>query len=310
MRRMNSYIEIGKHTFQTGRVSSVRIKRSRKTIGNTAIIKLPNYRKQLDSEINVGDPVLIKLGYDGNLVTEFTGYVSSVSPKSPLEIQCEDQIWKLKQQQVTKSWKQTSLHQVLKYLIPNTEIECQDIEMSPFRLNKVNKAEALAKIKSDFGLDAFFRKGKLYVGFAYNERNTPVVKYHFQENAQVHQLVYKKKNSVKLKVKAISILPDNTRITVELGDKDGDQRTLHYYNKTAADMNVLAKEHIKQMKYDGYRGAFKSIGGVPFVDHSMIVDLEDNKYVNRAGSYFVDQVITTYDTNGYKRVITLGKKAA
>ncbi|MDB0600689.1 hypothetical protein PL373_05930 [Tenacibaculum maritimum] len=307
---MSSYIEIGKHIFKTGKVNSVRVKRSRKTIGNTAVIKLPNYRKQLDSEINVGDPVLIKLGYEEDLITEFTGYVSSVSPKSPLEIHCEDQIWKLKQEQVTKSWKSTSLHKVLKYLVPDIDIECQDIEMSPFRLNKVNKAEALAKIKSNFGLDAFFRNGKLYVGFAYNEKGTPLEKFHFQENARVHQLVYKRKESVKLKVKAISILPNNTRITVELGDKDGDQRTLHYYNKTAADLNIIAKEHIKQMKYDGYQGAFKSVGGVPFVDHSMIVKIQDNKYLNRAGSYFVDQVITTYDKNGYKRIITLGKKAA
>ena len=307
---MNSHITIGKHVFKTGKIHAVRIKRSRKTIGNTAVIKLPNYRKKLDSEINVGDPVLIKLGYDGNFVEEFTGYVASVSPKSPLEIHCEDELWKLKQEQVSKSWKKTSLHEVLKYLVPNNQIECQDIEMSPFRLNKVNKAEALAKIKSDFGLDAFFRGSKLYVGFAYNEKDTPVVKFHFQKNAQVHRLVYKKKESVKLKVKAISIMPNNTRIAVELGDKDGDQRTLHYYNKTAAALTLIATEHIKQMKFDGYRGSFKTTGGFPFVDHSMIVQLQDDKYINRAGSYFVDEVITTYDENGWKRVTTVGKKAA
>lgn len=309
MRKMDSYIEIGNYIFRTGKVNAISIKRSRKNIGNTATIRIPNFQKKLDGLLKVGDPVLIKFGYDGDLKEEFAGYVTGIKPKSPLEISCEDELWKLRQETVTKSWKSTNLQEVNNYLLPGAEIETQPIVMAPFRLDRVSKAEALAKIKNEFGIDVFHRLAKWYVGFAYNEKNTPHVKYHFQKNAWMDQLEYKKEEDIKLQVKAISILPNNKRIEVDLGDKEGDTRTLHFYNKTEAEIRSLASEKIKQMKHDGYVGKFKA-KGLPFIDHSWIVELQDDFYTNRAGNYFVDEVITTYDENGINREIVLGKKAS
>lgn len=309
MRKMNSYIELGNYIFRTGKVNAVSTKRSRKNIGNTATVRIPNFEKNLDGKLKVGDQVVIKLGYDGQLREEFKGYITSIAPKSPLEISCEDELWKLKQETVTKSWRSTTLNEVLNFLLPGALIETQPIKLEPFRLDRVNKAEALAKLKSEYGIDVFFRNDKWYVGFAYNESNTVKVKYHFQKNAWMDRLEYRKEEDVKLRVKAISILPNNDRIEVELGDPEGDIRTLHFYNKTEAEIRALAAEKIKQMKHDGYQGKFKA-KGLPFIDHSMVVDLEDEKYKNRAGSYFVDEVTTTYDEQGFNRTIELGKKAS
>lgn len=317
MRKMDSYIEIGNYIFRTGKVNAISIKRSRKTIGNTATIRVPNFQKKLDGLIKVGDPILIKIGYDGDLKEEFAGYVTGITPSSPLEIVCEDELWKLRQETVAKTWKSTTLDELLEFLLPGVEIETQPIILEPYRIDNVNKAEALAKLKTEFGIDVYFRSGKWYVSFAYNERgetdnleaaSTPHVKYHFQKNAWMDELQYKKKEDIKLRVRGISILPNNQRIEVQLGDSDGDTRTLHFYNKTEKEVRYLAENLLKQMKYDGYRGKFKA-KGLPFIDHSWIVELQDDFYKNRAGNYFVDEVTTTYDENGINRFIELGKKA-
>lgn len=305
---MNSYITIGNYVFRTGKIHAIAVKRSRKNIGNTATIRIPNFQKKLDGLLNVGDPVFIQFGYDGKLVEEFSGYVTGVSPKYPLEISCEDELWKLKQETVNKSWKTSTLEEVLQELLPGAEVETQPIELKPYRISRINKAEALAKLKKEYGIDVYFRNKKWYVGFAYNETNTEEVNYHFQKNAWMDQLEYKREQDIKLKVKAISILPNNKRIEVDLGDPDGDTRTLHFYNKTEAEIRYLAEEKIKQMKHDGYVGTFKA-KGLPYIDHSMVVNLQDDLYKNRAGKYFVDEVMTTYDEQGINRRITLGKRA-
>lgn len=311
---MNSHITIGNYVFKTGKTNSVKITSSRKVIGDTAVIKLPNYRSgstKLDSLISEGDVVIIKLGYDEIYNVEFEGYVSEIKPSTPLEIICEDEIWNLKQEQVSMSWKKTSLHNVLRYLVPDATIECLDIDLSPFRLDKVSKAEALAKIKREFGLDVYFRNKKLYVGFAYQEKGVKEVRYNFQKNVpKGDSLTYKTKKGVKIKVKAISILKNNKRIEAEVGDKDGELRTLHFYNITSqSDLKKIAEEKLDLLKYDGYRGKMKA-KGVPFVTHSARAELNSDKFPDRKGKYFIDEVITSYDGSGFKRELEIGKKAS
>lgn len=313
MVNMNSHITIGAYVFKTGKLNGVKIQSSRKVIGDTASIFLPNYYKgsdRFDSLVQEGDPVEIQLGYDGDYRTEFIGYVKEVKPNTPLEIVCEDETWRLKQEQVSMSWKETTLHDVLRYLVPDVQIECINIDLSPFRLDKVSKAEALAKIKKMYGLDVYFRGKKLYVGFAYQESGLNEVKYHFQKNAIHGDLTFKTKKTVKIKVKAVSILKSNEKLEVEVGDEDGELRTLHFYNITKTDeLKAIAEEKLELLKYDGYRGKMKA-KGVPFVVHSTKVQLEDDKYPKRTGKYFIDEITTTYDSGGFNRTIELGRKAS
>src|SRR5689334_10395974 len=103
MVKMNSRILIGSLVF-TNQVNRVVIEESWKNITQTATIKLPRFEKLVgDSnyKIKVGDRVVIQLGYDDVLLTEFEGYVSSRSFNSPLEFMCEDEMWKQKQRTVT-----------------------------------------------------------------------------------------------------------------------------------------------------------------------------------------------------------------
>ena len=84
---MSSYITIGDYIFR--HVNSINIQSDMNNISDTCTIKLPNVKGMLEKKIKPGQFVTVSIGYDDNLVQEFTGYVATISPKIPLEIVCE-----------------------------------------------------------------------------------------------------------------------------------------------------------------------------------------------------------------------------
>ena len=96
MLNMNFHIEIG--NYQLMMVDSVKIKTSVEQLSDTATILLPgsvfNKYLEVESKIARGDKVLIKLGYDDNLVTEFEGYIESISTDDgAITLNCEDELF-------------------------------------------------------------------------------------------------------------------------------------------------------------------------------------------------------------------------
>lgn len=323
---MDSLITIGDYEFKN-QCNSVEVFSSFKILTDWAVIKLPNFQDEnkvkLEKLIKVGDAVTVMLGYDDELYKEYEGYVTQIVPGAPLEIRCEDEMWMLKQVQVNKSWKSISLKEMLREILPTgTTIECPDIVLSPYKIDRVSVAKALEQLKEEFLLVAYFRDKKLYVGLAYQEKNNGEVNYHFQKNALMVDLTYMRKEDIRVKVKAISMQHDGKSISVEVGDGaidedfkagskviDAEQVTIHWYNKTKAELKVLAKEAINKLKYDGYRGAFKA-KGIPRPKHSMVANLMDDKYPERVGSFFIDSIKTTYNrSTGFTREIELGRSS-
>jgi hypothetical protein len=317
MLAMSSYIEIGDNVFT--KVNSVAIESSLKEITQTAAIKLPNLRKLIDLEegsderlrINVGDKVIIRLGYDNNLETEFEGYVSEISPKTPIEIRCEDEMWRLKQQVVNMAWKTITLKTLIAYLYdgPVEEKGMPDIALANFRLERISKAKALLEIKEKLGLSIYFRGAKLFVGFPYSEVLDEVY-YSFQKNLPFAQdsLVFKREEDIKIKLTAISVSKDNVSTQEEIGDTDGEPRTLHFYNLSPRELKEQAKQALIRLKYSGYQGSLKTFGK-PFCTFGMIADIGDSKFPNRSSSVFIDKVMVEYGSSGFRRTIELGRRA-
>ena len=133
---LNSDITIG--TLRFAGVHEVRIRRSMKTLMDTAIIKLPSLcrisagkRKsavvQTTGELfKDGDPVTINLGYNdtsvlsgaatpviagnnGGLGTEFQGFVKRRDLNMPLEVECEGYSYALRQTKNTGDYTKTTI---------------------------------------------------------------------------------------------------------------------------------------------------------------------------------------------------------
>lgn len=310
MKKMCSHIIIGDYEFNY--VHAVRVESSWKTLTDTCAIEMPNVEGMLDKVVRAGQEVIVRLGYDDVLVEEFRGYVSAISPRQPILIECQDEMWKLRQQSVSKSWRSIGLKALLKELAPTVTLSnsVPDITLAPFRLDKVTVADALDTLKDQYGIAVFFRGPELYAGLPYMLDEEPFDwVYGIQANvASFGSLEYRRAEDVKVKLKAISIKSDNTREEVELGDSDGELHTLHFYGLGKAELKKQAEAKMGLLKFDGYKGSFLAFGQ-PNPQHSGIVELEDEKYPERAGRYFIDQVVTMYGPGGYRREVTLGKVA-
>ncbi len=315
---LSADILIGKYRFK--QVVNVRIERSSRLIGDRATVELPlsftlENKQQLTTEkaIHRGDKVLIQLGYDDNLQTEFAGYVSDVKARNEKTIiECEDNAFLLRKNIPNKAYRKTTLKEILNYVANHCGVELSgqiaDVNFDRFILRNVSGLQVIKKLKDTYGLSAFFDyDGRLYVGLAYTY-NTGTVKYDLQKNVVKSNLEFKRAEDIKLKVHAISVLKDNKRLEVEIGDADGDLRTLYFYNITSeAELRRLAQQEMDKLKYTGYRGTITGFG-LPLARFGMSATIEDSNYPERAGVYYIESVKIDFGQNGFRRTVELGPR--
>lgn len=309
-------IVVGKFKFT--QVTGVSLESSWKSPGAKATITLPGLKGLLakgTNGIKRGDAVEIKLGYNGSLVTEFSGYVTHVSPNIPMTIECEDSLFLLRSVEIKKDGANTTLTEVLNLIkekVPSIELAGKplDMQFTGLRLN-YNAATVLQKFADEYSLVSYFRGNKLYVGLpGLVEEAGRTVIFAQGKNVISTNLEFKTKEERKIRFKVIGIDPKTKkRIELNMGDADeeGELRTLFYVAKDAETMRKVAQAEIDAYKYDGYEGSFTAFG-LPYVQHSDLVEFQDQYFPERSGTYEVDAVRVSSGTNGYRREITLGRR--
>lgn len=318
---LNSRITVGNYVFRN-RVSSLNIKSTWKSIYDSCVIELPNIRKVLDTSIKVGDAVRVELGYDGNYVNEFVGYVSAFSPTHPIKLHCKNEMWQLMQKSVNggkgKVFVNSTIKDIITYLAPDAEFNGNSEKLSKFIIQPSvrNIAEAIQKVCDMVGLCAYYNipegeaKAQLYIGLPYVRDGFKEVNYNFQKNCVLgvrDELTFHKKEDFNVKVVYKSRDSKGKIKEVVRGDNDGDTITMNYgFELTDEQMTTNADDILKRYQFDGYRGKFKAFG-IPVVRHSDTVNLYDEKFPERKGSFLVDATEVDYNENvGLQRLITLG----
>lgn len=307
-------IRIGDYAFS--HVHSMEIKSSRNTLGETAVIKLPRRYKlhNLNETLKAGMPVYMEAGYNSQVYDKWSGYVSYVRPTIPVQIECEDEIYHLKRKAIApKSWESTTLKDVLSFIVPDIQADVPDIKLAPFYItgNNLNAAICMEKIRSAYPFDIYFRHGKLFAGFPYTDKeaaNHTPVKYDIRKNVIANNLTYRRAEDVRIKLKAVSFMPNNELIEVEWGEDGGELRTWHEYNKTRDELMVIVKEKLKTYKSDGYSGYLTAFG-LPAPIHGQIAEISDSEFPDHYGRYFIDTVNTSIGITGYRRTVYIGRKA-
>lgn len=310
-------ITIGNYVFNY--VHSVKIEQTWKELGSFATVQFPNiarfegFKNQLEDKIKIGQRVSIELGYSQTgLFTEFEGYISEIKPNIPFEIKVEDEFYTLKKSnKITKSYAQVEVKKLLKELVPEVTIakETPTITIDNFLIRDATKAEVLQELKNKYLLTMYYRGKNLFVGLPYTEKiNSEPARYHLQRNVVSTNLQYQSKENIKLQIKAISILKDGKKIEVEVGDKDGQVRTLNYQNITDKEvLKKIATTDLEKYKYDGYTGSITALG-YPYCSHGFTAEIVDDFYPERAGDYAIDKVSVSFGANGFRREVELGAR--
>lgn len=312
-------LKIGSVAFKS--VHDVQIKRSIYNLAATAVIKVPvtavlkrageppTYIETAEA-VKVGDPVEIRLGYDGQMNTEFVGYVKRLNYKIPLEIECEDEYYLTRSINCVFSKKETTLKQCLSTILPGIKLGvCADLTLKNFIINNKPGSWVLGILKKEYGLTVFFDlNGNLYAGKAHDVQGE-TVKYLLRYNViKDDDLKFQLASDVKMKVKAICYYKDGTKIEGELGEDGGENKTLYYYDvKDAKELKALAQEELKRYSFDGYRGKIETFL-FPYALPGMVAQLEDEVYQERSGNYYIESVDVSFGMSGARRNVEIGIK--
>lgn len=313
-------IEIGNFVFRS--IHDVEITKSVEDLVDTAVIKMPSKFKIRDNgslkytedAIKVGDKVSITLGYEDKYEgVEFTGFVSSIGSKIPLEIKCEDAMWLLRRKNITKAFERTTLKEILTKVVEGTEIKLSDkiphYPVDKWIIKQRNGTQALQDIKEELLMSVYLDdEGRLYAGLEqFNNMGQEVI-YDLNYNLVENNLEYKTEDEKRLKIKYTYIDKRNHKKSVEVGDDDGEIRTFHTsVISSEAELKKAAEAELKKLKYDGFEGSVKSFL-LPYATRGMAAKIRDKEHENREGKYFIKKVVTTFGMDGARREATISNK--
>lgn len=309
---LNAKIEIqGDKLWQLSFVTSVEITRDTEKLTDECKVTLPK-RLKWDGEAQIpvkrGDTIKVWTGYGDDLELAFVGYVRNVGFKTPVLLTCEDEMFKLKQMQCTKkAYKTVTLETLLKDQGLTDVKVFGEQNLGQFRVTDDTVAALLGRLQEN-GIKSFYRyedgKPVLYCGVIFERDAKPAQVFAtglniISDSSLEQQLAA----NIRLCVKAVSIMPNNKKIKVEVGDKDGEHRTLHTYNKSEKELKAWAEQEIKRLKVDGLTGNFTTFG-YKLVDKLDAIGIKIDG--NKMGVYQVKKNVIKYGTSGYRQEITLG----
>jgi hypothetical protein len=258
-----------------------------------------------------GTPVVIYFGYDGVLVEEFRGYVTSISADFPLVIKCQDEMWKLKRIPVNYAATNVSLETLLKSICKGYSIDAlEGVNLGSVRFSQTNVGAVLEKISSDFNLYSYMNGKTLVCGKYYSDNSAdPVEVLNLDTNNAENSLEYRNSEDIILKIKGKIIGLKGKKIEYEIGDIGGDELNLSYFAVTSKEaLKKLVDIDYAKRKRGGYEGSVTAFG-TPVFKHGRKVNLASVIYRDRAGRYYIDSVTKKYDPSGIRQSLTLGGKA-
>lgn len=189
-----------------------------------------------------GDAITIDYGYrffrSGKEVFEgtynnksgthlFSGFISKVTSKKPIEFLIEDNMWQLKQIPAPiHTFKATdTLESILKYLLKGTKYTVNSLTSTTFGTFMVGNetvAEVLARLQKQYHFEACFRGDELRCGTSvYVESEAQKYTFTFQHTIINDNLDYRRKDDLVLSCVASNKIEEETGKTT----KDGHAKT-------------------------------------------------------------------------------------
>jgi hypothetical protein len=309
----NITIKSDTKTWTFKKVSAVEIERSIEKVTGTCTITLPKNTKWANETaipVRRGNRVKVELGYDDKLETAFEGYIRKTGGKTPVVIECEDEMYVLKNTPCKKkSYPDADLKAMLQEQLPsNIKVDVfGEQKLGKYVVNSDNVAGLLGSL-SEQKIICFFKDGVLQAGLLHKAKEIGTLKQKFVEGINIidaSSLNYETADSIRLRIKASGTDRKGKKITVTVGDKDGELRSYFKYNTTKEQLKAEATERLETWKVSGLSGDFTTFGAklTGLLDR---IKLQTNEAP--LAVYTVTANRISYSTGGYRQDITIAGK--
>lgn len=308
-----------KGTFDLQLLDAVAITSSVESLVDTATITLPdavmNETLQIEDKIGRGTKVIIKLGYDDDLKTEFEGYVLDIETNdNTINIQCEDALFLFRKKVKDQELKSTSIKKIAETIISQIDPKIQlkvvgygtEVFYEKFTIYQATGYDVLKKVQEETKANIYFKDGALHIHPPYEEKFGEVV-YSYQHNVESSSLQYKKAIDRKLEVTVESVGSDGKVKSYTTGTTGGEKITIKRGNIAASELKKIADAELLKRNTDGFEGSLET-WLIPIVTSGYTAVIEDEDYPNKTGRYYVKTVKTNVSSSGGKRSVELGIK--
>lgn len=319
MFRMDFDISVGNYRLKM--VDAVKVKHSVEQLSDTATITLPamvegkalQVEEKLRPNPNEPTPVTIKLGYDGNLETEFEGFLKTVATDGGnLTLECEDAIYlfdkKVDDVELTGISMKALLEKVVRQIDPSYKVETEfDFTWEKFVFYHATARDILKKVQDETKANIYFKGKTLYVRPQYAQASDKTVVFDFSRNIESSSLKYRKKEDKKVEVtvKMTNALGKSFEKTAGAPGGKSIKKVVSGVSETQ--LATLAKNEHNLWCYDGYEGSFTG-WLIPYVEPGDTARIIDSDYPTKGGLYYVTGTEISFSKEGGKRTVSLGRR--
>ena len=321
---LSSKDDAGKLTiYKPIKPSSLKWERSIDTYSDSATIVIPaiammkkggDQYKQVDTgeQLKEGMMVEIKAGYDGANSTRFKGFIKRRNFKSPFEMECEGYAYQLRKKlNYSASYKSVKLKALLADLVKGTDIKLSD-NIPDWNLDKiwfknVSGLQVLDYLKSNCAVSIYFNYDVLYAGLRYVEAKGELklrLGYNVIKDNELKFEVDKELATVNVNFSQRQ--KDGSYSLVEYGSKDGVKKEIKVIHISELEaLNALAKDRQRELASRGYEGSLTTFL-IPFAQPGMSALIDDPRYKERKGRYFIESVGGELSTSGGRQKVKIG----
>ena len=287
---------------------------SKTTTNATDMGELARYYDSLEVAREVvfkeGDPVEVRLGYDGDNTLRFKGFVNRVNRSTPLEVECEGYSYQLKNVVFNKSYTKTKLKNILLDLTAETDIKLSpyipDLTLTNVWFKNTPGLKVLEWFQKECLCRVFFDFDTLFVGAS---------KFAIPKPTEILRMGWNTAADRELKK---TVTDGQTVINIVVKEPSGSVRRVksdqrRYSNvKEVKARAGLSEEWLKKVanelqqdeNYKGYQGDVTAFL-VPTFGKGYVAEIWDGRFPERAGNYFVETVEGSLGSGGGRQKLTL-----
>lgn len=324
-------------------IESIEIKSTWENLTDTAIITLPRNLKiykngsQIYDFFKRGDKVSLILGYiQKNQIfkeNEFNGYINRVKGRIPLILECENEMYQLKNIYAPnkiyyKQSVESIINDILKSKIPTLKVRTSlETILEQFEIKNSTVAQVLKDLQRIASIECYvrdlYKNDVLYSkelrcsGIHYfpqdlrdvkdNSKRERTWNYDYKRNILGNNLE-KKYFDDSVRILAFSkVGKKRIEVIVPKNSTKGDIKSQQFFCNDLKTLENLALESLKRVNYEGFKGSIDSFG-LPPVRHGDRINLIDEQFNDLKGVFMCKGVNVLFGSGGYRRNIELDLK--